>query len=101
MNAATVAMIAIKTLQKDSKKYLYKDFFKISKLELHLISLGSEFQNLVADTWKVQATIATNICLVFKLSWKEIRRCYTVMITIIFYFFVLDRESNSLIFNVS
>ena len=55
MNAATAAMIAIKTLQKDSKKYLYKDFFKISKLELHLISLGSEFQNLVADTWKVLA----------------------------------------------
>ena len=43
-------MIATKTLQKDSKKYLYKDFFEISKLELHLISLGSEFQNLVADT---------------------------------------------------
>ena len=33
------------------KKYLYKDFFKISKLELLLISLGSEFQNLVADIW--------------------------------------------------
>ena len=48
-------MIATKTLQKDSKKYLYKDFFEISKLELHLISLGSEFQNLVADTWKVLA----------------------------------------------
>ena len=30
-------------------------FFKISKLELHLISLGSESQNLVADTWKVLA----------------------------------------------
>ena len=29
--------------------------FKISKLELHLISLGSEFQNLVADTSKVLA----------------------------------------------
>ena len=26
-----------------------------SKLELHLISLGGEFQNLVADTWKVLA----------------------------------------------
>ena len=25
------------------KKYFYKDFFKISKLELLLISLGSEF----------------------------------------------------------
>ena len=37
------------------QKYLYKDFFKISKLELDLISLGSEFQNLVADTWKVLA----------------------------------------------
>ena len=31
------------------QKYLYKDFFKISKLELLLISLGSEFQNLMAD----------------------------------------------------
>ena len=38
-------------LQKD----LYKAVFKMSKLELHLISLGSEFQNLVADTWKVLA----------------------------------------------
>ena len=28
------------------QKYLHKDLFKISKLELHLISLGSEFQNL-------------------------------------------------------
>ena len=38
------------------QKYLYNwDFFQISKLELHLISLGSEFQNLVADTWKVLA----------------------------------------------
>ena len=37
------------------QKYLYKDFFKISKLELHFVSLGSEFQNLVADTWKVLA----------------------------------------------
>ena len=32
------------------QKYLYKDFFKISKLEQHLVSSGSEFQNLVADT---------------------------------------------------
>ena len=38
------------------QKYLYKDFFKISKLELHFVSLGSEFQNLVADTWKVLAS---------------------------------------------
>ena len=37
------------------QKYLYKDFFKISKLEQHLVSSGSEFQNLVADTWKVLA----------------------------------------------
>ena len=35
------------------QKYLYKDFFKISKLDLLLISLGSEFQNLISDTWKV------------------------------------------------
>ena len=34
---------------------MYKNFFKICKLELHLISLGSKFQNLVADTWKVLA----------------------------------------------
>ena len=38
------------------QKYSYKDFFKISKLELHLISLGSEFQNLVAESWKVLAS---------------------------------------------
>ena len=34
---------------------IYKNFFKISKLEPLLISLGSEFENLVADTWKVLA----------------------------------------------
>ena len=39
------------------QKYLHKDLFKISKLELHLISLGSEFQNLVADTRKVLAPV--------------------------------------------
>ena len=27
-----------------AKKYIYRDFFKISELELHLIALGSEFQ---------------------------------------------------------
>ena len=35
------------------QKNTYKDFFKISKLELLLISLGSEFQNLVADIWNI------------------------------------------------
>ena len=39
------------------QKYLHKDLFKISELELHLISLGSEFQNLVADTRKVLAPV--------------------------------------------
>ena len=37
------------------QKYLYKDFFKITKLELLLIPSGSEFQNLVAYTWNVLA----------------------------------------------
>ena len=46
---------------------------------------------------------AINICLVFILCWKEIRtrpRGYTVMITIIFYYFILDRKSNSIIFAI-
>ena len=52
-NRIAWAIVQWWTSLQNSKKYLYKDFFKISKLDLLLISLGSEFQNLMADTWKV------------------------------------------------
>ena len=52
-NRIAWAIVQWWTSLQNSKKYLYKDFFKISKLDLLLISLGSEFQNLMADIWKV------------------------------------------------